>query len=112
MAIVPRAKVYHIEPSPGAVSPELQFHKIKNFFSLYLLHAPARVLPEFICRYAIWNILRTMLKSRELSGPSLRALLWVLKRTPALLMERRRTRSLQLDQEKDVEAGKHLLSSV
>jgi GT2 family glycosyltransferase len=113
MAIVPRAKVSHVEPPPQqSISPEIEFHKIKNFFSLYLLHAPLRVLPEFICRYALWNTLRAMLMRRGVNGTRLRALLWVLKKTPALLMERRRASFSKLDQQEDIEGAKRVLSSV
>jgi GT2 family glycosyltransferase len=89
MTIVPQAKVRHFEPTVGPTSPDLEFHKLKNFFSLYLLHAPARCLPEFICRYAVINGLRTMF-SRSGNSPRVffKALLWVVKKTPSLLKER------------------------
>jgi N-acetylglucosaminyl-diphospho-decaprenol L-rhamnosyltransferase len=89
MMIVPQAKVYHFEPTQAATTPEIEFHKVKNFFSLYLLHAPARHLPEFVCRYAVINTVRTLL-GRTGSQPRtfLKALWWVAKKTPALLRER------------------------
>jgi GT2 family glycosyltransferase len=91
MAVVPQAKVYHFDPPKGRPSEELEFHKVKNFFSLYLLHAPARHLPEFVCRYAVINTVRTLM-GRTGSPPRafLRALLWVAKKTPSLLKERYR----------------------
>ncbi|HEV7396248.1 MAG TPA: glycosyltransferase family 2 protein [Pyrinomonadaceae bacterium] len=91
ISVVPQAKVYHFEPAADPTAPEIEFHKIKNFFSLYLLHAPKRVLPEFLCRYAVLNTVRTML-GRTGSSPRtfIKALLWVTARTPSLLMERYR----------------------
>jgi GT2 family glycosyltransferase len=93
MTIVPQAKVYHFEPVAAPTPPELEFHKLKNFFSLHLLHAPARHLPEFFCRYAIINGIRTLFK-RTGNSPQVffKALLWVLRRTPSLLKERRMRR--------------------
>ena len=59
LTLVPQAKVYHFEPPPGAnSSPEFFFHRHKNFFALYLLHARARYLPEFFARYAGLGLLR------------------------------------------------------
>ncbi|MBA3240163.1 MAG: glycosyltransferase family 2 protein [Acidobacteria bacterium] len=89
--VVPRAKVYHFEPPEGAnTSPQFDFHKFKNLFSLYLLHAPARVLPEFFLRYALLTPLRSLAGSRAASTPAmLKALLWIARRAPALLRERR-----------------------
>jgi GT2 family glycosyltransferase len=88
LAVVPQAKVYHFEPPEGPTAPEIEFHKIKNFFSLYLLHAPARHLPEFVCRYAVFNTIRSILGGKGDTLILLKALLWVLRRTPSLLRER------------------------
>lgn len=89
MTIIPAAKVYHFEPAAGPTPIELEFHKLKNFFSLYLLHAPARILPEFVCRYAVINGLRSLFASSG-SPPQafFKALLWIVRKTPALLRER------------------------
>ena len=94
MMVVPAAKVYHFEPLERATPPEIEFHKVKNFFSLYLLHAPARHLPEFVCRYAVLNTARTLM-GRTVNTPRafLKALLWVAGKTPSLLKERYRKRS-------------------
>lgn len=90
MIVVPHAKVYHFEPPESPAPPEIEFHKIKNFFSLYLLHAPARHLPEFVCRYAVINTVRTLFgKTGSPPRVFFKALLWVAKRTPSLLKERR-----------------------
>jgi GT2 family glycosyltransferase len=94
MAVVPQAKVYHFEPLEKTPPPEIEFHKTKNFLSLHLLHAPVRHLPEFVCRYAIINTVRTLLGRTDNSPrASLKALLWVARKTPSLLMERYRAGS-------------------
>jgi GT2 family glycosyltransferase len=94
MTIVPQAKVYHFEPALEPTPAALEFHKVKNFFSLYLLHAPARILPEFICRYAVINGLRSLFL-RNGSRPQVffKALLWVTLNTPSILKERYTQRS-------------------
>ncbi|HEV7684550.1 MAG TPA: glycosyltransferase family 2 protein [Pyrinomonadaceae bacterium] len=94
MAVVPEAKVYHFEPGDASTTPDLEFHKLKNFFSLYLLHAPARVLPEFVCRYAIINGMRSLFAKKG-NSPRVffKALLWVARKTPGLLRERYAARS-------------------
>ncbi|MET0650790.1 MAG: glycosyltransferase family 2 protein [Pyrinomonadaceae bacterium] len=87
LMLVPQAKVYHFEPPPGAnASAEFAFHRYKNFFALYLLHAPARCLPEFFCRYAVLGLLRAA--SGGHLRPFLRALAWTARRVPSMLRER------------------------
>lgn len=90
MAVIPQAKVYHFDPPADAnASPYFNFHRLKNFFSLYLLHAPARVLPEFFLRYALLNLLRSMVGRGGRPSTLVKALVWVAMRAPALLKERR-----------------------
>lgn len=87
LTLVPGAKVYHFEPPPGSnISSEFTFHRHKNFFSLYLLHARARHLPEFFSRYAALGLLRAAGGGHL--RPFLRALVWTARRTPSLLRER------------------------
>jgi GT2 family glycosyltransferase len=88
MMVVPQAKVYHFEPPTGPISVELEFHKLKNFFSLYLLHAPVHVLPEFIGRYAFVNGLRSLFGRGVRPQIFFKALLWVAMKTPSILKER------------------------
>jgi GT2 family glycosyltransferase len=88
LTLVPQAKVYHFEPPPGAnSSAEFAFHRHKNFFALYLLHARARHLPEFFARYAGLGLLRAAANGGL--RPFLRALAWTTRRAPRLLRERR-----------------------
>lgn len=91
MTVVPSAKSYHFEPPEAApASPEIQFHKYKNFFSLHLLHAPALCLPEFFCRYALLALARASLGLGGDALSLLKALWWISRRAPGLLGERRR----------------------
>ncbi|MGB8509812.1 MAG: glycosyltransferase family 2 protein, partial [Pyrinomonadaceae bacterium] len=58
LTVVPAAKVAHFEPpDPSPDAPELDFHRYKNTFALYLLHARARHLPEFFVRYVVLGLL-------------------------------------------------------
>lgn len=102
LEVVPRAGVYHFEPPESPAPPEIEFHKLKNFFALYLLHAPLRNLPEFVCRYAILNTLRSLFGRRGKTLTRLKALLWVLRRTPALLKERRKNAPPRLDSRRNL----------
>lgn len=87
LTLVPQAKVYHFEPPADAnSSPEFVFHRHKNFFALYLLHARARCLPEFFARYAALGLLRAATNGSW--RPFLRALFWTARRAPSLLRER------------------------
>jgi GT2 family glycosyltransferase len=102
LEVVPQARVDHFEPPEETTPPEIEFHKLKNFFSLYLLHAPLRNLPEFVCRYAILNTLRSIFSRRGNTLSRLKALLWVLRRTPALLRERRTNAPTRLDSRRNL----------
>lgn len=89
LTVVPAAKVSHFEP-PAVSTPTrgLEFHKYKNLFSLYLLHARARHLPEFFARYAVLGLLRSLTGKGGDTRSLLGALWWVTRRTPSLLRER------------------------
>jgi GT2 family glycosyltransferase len=92
LTLVPGAKVKHFEPPPGAnSSPEFAFHRHKNLFLLYLLHAPARNMPEFLFRYVGLGLLRAAAGGSL--RPFLRALVWTARRTPSLLRERAGSRN-------------------
>jgi GT2 family glycosyltransferase len=91
LAVVPRARAAHFEPPEGVAGPSaLEFHKLKNFLALYLLHAPARVLPEFFCRYVLLGALRSLAGRGATPGAFGKAVWWAARRAPALLVERRR----------------------
>jgi GT2 family glycosyltransferase len=88
ITVVPGARVRHFEPESETVGPELQFHIEKNFYALYLLHAPLRVWPEFFCRYVLLRLLRS--GAGRHTGTLLRAWWWVFKNAGALLRDRAR----------------------
>lgn len=91
IAVVPGARVHHIEPAEETGSaPHLELQKLKNFFALYLLHAPRRVLPEFFLRYGALATLRAAL-GRGGGDPRARlgALWWALRRARSLRREGR-----------------------
>jgi GT2 family glycosyltransferase len=88
IAIVPAARVYHHEPPDAPVSARLNFHKQKNLAALYLLHAPARVLPIFVARYVIIDGIKRLLTARRTLPTWLRAWSWAARRSPRLLAQR------------------------
>jgi GT2 family glycosyltransferase len=89
LTVVPAAKVFHIEPATINDSPEFEFHRYKNLFSLYLLHAPARCLPEFFVRYVLLGSLRALWRGPGHLLTFCKAFAWIVKRFPAQLKERR-----------------------
>ena len=94
IVIVPQAKVTVLDV-PHAFTPEgIAFHKLKNLFTLYLLHARLRVLPEFLWRYGIITFPKYLLNDRKFIWPLMKAWGWFLAKTPSLLSERFRHRSL------------------
>jgi GT2 family glycosyltransferase len=90
IVVVPQAKGWVLDAPHAFTEKGIAFHKIKNLFAFYLLHARARVMPEFFCRYALLALLRAMLGKGGDVRSLLKALLWVARRTPSLLMERYR----------------------
>ena len=90
LTVVPSARVDHFEPPKDAnTSPAFAFHRYKNLFAFYLLHAPARHLPEFFCRYALLGLLRAAAGRGGDAGALLRAIVWTARRVPSLVRERR-----------------------
>jgi GT2 family glycosyltransferase len=88
ITIVPRAKIRVID-APHAFTPEgIAFHKVKNLFALYLLHARLRVLPEFFLRYAMIAFLRHLFSNRKYVLPMMKAWGWCLMKAPSLLKQR------------------------
>jgi len=88
VAVVPAARVYHHEPTEGAQSSTLSFHKQKNLAALYLLHAPLHVLPAFFLRYGALAGARQLVENRAALPSWMRAWSWVAMRSPKLLAER------------------------
>ncbi|HEV3470240.1 MAG TPA: glycosyltransferase family 2 protein [Pyrinomonadaceae bacterium] len=89
IVVVPRARAY-VHNAPHVFTSEgIAFHKIKNLFAFYLLHARARVLPEFFLRYGVLGLVRALRSNRKIFVQTLRAWAWVIARAPVLLRERR-----------------------
>ncbi|HEX3313366.1 MAG TPA: glycosyltransferase family 2 protein [Gemmataceae bacterium] len=74
LTVVPQAVATHLDSNPKPPSELVAFHKLKNFFAVYLLHAPARVLPMFFLRYGIWHPLRLLCTDRAGFVQHMRAL--------------------------------------
>lgn len=94
LTVVPQAKVFHFDPLIERSSQRIEFHKLKNFFSLYLLHAPLRVLPAFYFRYAMMNFLSALISDRKIVWPMTKALGWFLFKSPSLILDRFRGANL------------------
>lgn len=88
ISVVPAARAIHLPEVESGPSDVLQFHKVKNLFSLYLLHAPLRTLPEFIARYVILGAVR----GRPSSRTFWKALGWNARHLRTLLRDRGRVR--------------------
>lgn len=88
ITVVPRAKVYVLDAPHAFKSEGIAFHKVKNLFCLYLLHAQLRVLPEFYLRYGVINLLRALLSDRKIVWPTIKAWGWLLLKSPSLVKER------------------------
>jgi GT2 family glycosyltransferase len=91
IVIVPAAQAKTLANLPALKSSALiNFHKFKNLQSLYIRHAPARVLPGFFARYAGVSLLRHLFRDPAAAVTHLRANLWVIAHLPQLLRERKR----------------------
>lgn len=88
IAVIPEAMVFHHEPPSSDISELVWFHKCKNLAALYLLHAPYRVLPEFVLRYGLVALLRLLTGDRTRIPTFLSAWWWVVRNGPRLLSER------------------------
>lgn len=87
---VPGAAARHIPAvATAAPAPDVEFHKLKNLYTLYVLYAPARAWPGFAARYGIAEGVRSLFSSPARLRLHLRAWGWVLARLPRLLGERR-----------------------
>jgi GT2 family glycosyltransferase len=90
IVVAPGAKVSHFDPAPGPSPAWLDYIKLRNFYRLYLLHAPAAVLPGFLARYTAWQFLREALRLRPRCLLVLAVALDTLARSPWLLRDRLR----------------------
>ena len=89
ITVVPTARVWHLA-THGVPSEDVEYHRLKNFMALYLLHAPAWVFPEFLVRYVVlWLFRATSWTQRRVM---LRALSWVVQQSPSLIADRGQVR--------------------
>ena len=88
ITVVPQAKVCVLDAPHAFKSEGIAYHKIKNHLSLYLLHAPLRVLPEFYLRYSIATLFRAVAFDRKLVWPLVKAWRWFLVKMPTFVKER------------------------
>jgi GT2 family glycosyltransferase len=89
ITIVPTARASHFEPLPGSSSDNLQFHRLKNFFAIHILHAPPRALASFSIRYVVLGLLRCVFTNRKSARVWLNALCDTCVRGPKLWKDRR-----------------------
>ena len=87
IVLVPDARVVHYRPG-NSPSPRLEFCKIRNLATLYFIHAPLRVIPEFVLRYGLIGSIRAMGDGRGAALTHLRAWGSALLRVPRLLARR------------------------
>ena len=93
LVVVPQARAAHLPPATGPAPAQLEFHKVKNLLATYLLHAPARVLPEVAARYVLLEAARRLFGGPRSFLPFLRACAWTTLHAPALLRDRRLLRA-------------------
>ena len=89
ITVVPSAQASHFEPVKTAASDHISFHKFKNFFAVYILHAPARVWFSLFLRYAVLGTLRSLITQPGSAWLRLKALLFTCSRFPQLWRARR-----------------------
>lgn len=85
---LPGVRLLHHASVPTGNARLVAFHKLKNLAALYVLHAPARVLPEFLVRYAIITPLRELVSDVVRFSITVRAWLWVIAHLPSLIAGR------------------------
>ena len=88
IAVVPQAKATVLDMPHAFTSEGIAFHKLKNLFALYLLHARFRVLPGFLLRYGVITFPKYLLNKRKFVWPLVMAWGWFIVKTPSLLWER------------------------
>jgi GT2 family glycosyltransferase len=88
ITVLPAARFTHLPGSLGPPSEFVEFHKIKNFLSLYILHAPAWALPIAAFRYGLLSGGRALLQDRRRALLLAKAWFWVLAHLRQLLEDR------------------------
>ena len=62
IVVVPTAKVQHWDPTENNPVDWIEVHKVKNFLSVYTLHARFRVLPVFFLRYVAIDLAKNLFR--------------------------------------------------
>jgi GT2 family glycosyltransferase len=92
IVVVPDARVVHRRPEDSP-SPRLEFCKVRNLATLYLVHAPMRVIPEFVLRYGVMGSLRAVGSGPRAAFTHLSAWGSALIHAPRLLARRLRAQT-------------------
>ncbi len=87
IVLVPDARVVHHRPDDSP-SARLEYCKIRNLATLYFIHAPLRVIPEFVLRYGLIGSIRAMGSGPRAAFTHLRAWASALLHAPRLLARR------------------------
>jgi hypothetical protein len=88
LTVVPKARALHLQAPPSPPSLPVDFHRMKNLFALYLLHARWTAFPGFLARYAGMDFLRALRRDRRRALLHLRSAAWLSANLPRLLAER------------------------
>jgi GT2 family glycosyltransferase len=88
VVIAPRAKATTLGDKCSNTTSKIEFHKMKNFLAVNLLHAPVATLPEFLLRYAGLTLIRELIKNKRRAALLLCADVWVATRVPWLVLQR------------------------
>jgi GT2 family glycosyltransferase len=88
LVVVPGARAYVHDPPHSFTQEEISFHRMKNLYAMYVLHARKSVLPEFFLRYGLIIPLRAMRANRRMAWPLFKAWAWFLFKAPLLVRER------------------------
>ena len=92
--VVPSAKAWHFEPESAAASDEIDFHRVKNFYALYVLHAHVRIWPQFFLRSILIPSFRSLFQDRRQFRILLRAAVQTARSFRALMADRRNRNKL------------------
>lgn len=89
MLVIPDAHVFHFEPpTGGAPNAFVEFHRLKNFFALYLLHAGWGAVAAVWLRYGIWLTIKELFSNPSNALRRAKAIAWNLRSLPRLLSDR------------------------
>jgi len=89
IVLVPTARAVTLGEGPLKVdSRHVSYHKMKNLMAVSLLYIRLREIPEFLLRYAVWNLLRDCLRNRSAALALFCADLWIAANFPRLMWDR------------------------